>query len=89
MISADNEGEQLNSSKVITLSRLHSDAAFVKKRLVVSKLICKKGEAQSFIPSLLIGKYDPVRVMKSAMSDKWRAFTSIPYTPNTAIIEEK
>ena len=81
---------KLNSTtKVIILSHLPSDAAFVKKRLVVSKLICRKGEAQSFIPSLLMGKYDPVRVMKSAMSDKWRAFTSMPYTPNTAIIEEE
>ena len=55
-----------------------SDAALVRKVLVVSKLICKKGEEHSFMPSLFMGKYDPVRVMKSAIRLKWRGFTSIP-----------
>jgi hypothetical protein len=58
--------------------RSPSDAALVRKVLVVSKLICKKGEEHSFMPSLFMGKYDPVRVMKSAIRLKWRGFTSIP-----------
>jgi hypothetical protein len=55
-----------------------SDAALVRKVLVVSKLICRKGDEQSFIPSRFMGKYDPVRVMKSAIKLKCRGFTSIP-----------
>ena len=40
-----------------------SAAAFVRKVLVVSKLIWRNGEAHSFIPSLFIALYEPVRVM--------------------------
>ena len=40
-----------------------SAAAFVRKVLVVSKLICRNGEAHSFIPSLFIALYEPVRVI--------------------------
>jgi hypothetical protein len=58
--------------------RSPSDAALVRKVLVVSKLICRKGEEHSFIPSRFMGKYDPVRVIKSAIKLKWRGFTSIP-----------
>ena len=60
-----------------------SAAAFVRKVLVVSKLIWRNGEAHSFIPSLFIALYEPVRVMQSAIKDRWRALTSIPQTPNT------
>ena len=60
-----------------------SDAAFTRNVLVVSKLICKYGDAHSFMPMRLMGKYDPVRVMKSAIKLKCLAFTSMPYTANT------
>ena len=71
------------------MTALPSEAALVKNVLVVSKLICRKGEEQSTIPIRFMGKYEPVRVMKSAMSDKWRGLTSIPYTPNTPVREKR
>ena len=69
-----------NVQRIIKMKQMvvPSEAAFVRKVLVVSKLICRKGEEHSFIPIRFMGKYEPVRVMKSAINERWRGLTSIP-----------
>ena len=55
-----------------------SIAALVRKVQVVSKLICRYGDGQSFMPARFIAEKVPLRVMKSAINLKCRAFTLMP-----------